>query len=107
MTEIAGDILITGGRVLLPGADPHQPPTCDIRIRDGRITAIDVAGSGPVAGPGPGPRTVDASGLLVLPGFVNAQIKTKPDRSSIDWSFLEAAIAENRDIYSKLKYKSA
>ncbi|HTZ80946.1 MAG TPA: substrate-binding domain-containing protein [Stellaceae bacterium] len=34
-------------------------------------------------------------------------IKKKPGRDAIDWSFLEQAIAEVPDIYSKLKYKSA
>jgi NitT/TauT family transport system substrate-binding protein len=34
-------------------------------------------------------------------------IKKKPGRDAIDWSHLEAAIAEVPDIYAKLKYKSA
>lgn len=34
-------------------------------------------------------------------------IKTKPGRDAIDWSILEQAIAENKDLYDKLKYKSA
>ena len=34
-------------------------------------------------------------------------IKKKPGRDAIDWSFLEQAIAEVPDVYSKLKYKSA
>jgi len=34
-------------------------------------------------------------------------IKKKPGPDAIDWSFLEAAIAEVPDVYSKLKYKSA
>ena len=34
-------------------------------------------------------------------------IKKKPGRDAINWSFLEAAIAENPETYSKLKYKSA
>ena len=64
------DTLITGGRAWLPGGDPHQPQACDIRVRKGRILSIDPAGSPPVAEPGP--RVFDASGLLILPGFVNA-----------------------------------
>lgn len=34
-------------------------------------------------------------------------IKNKPGRDAIDWSILEQAIAENKDLYDQLKYKSA
>jgi NitT/TauT family transport system substrate-binding protein len=34
-------------------------------------------------------------------------IKKKPGKDAIDWSYLEAAIAEDPDVYAKLKYKSA
>jgi NitT/TauT family transport system substrate-binding protein len=34
-------------------------------------------------------------------------IKKKPGHDAIDWSYLEAAIAEVPDVYAKLKYKSA
>jgi len=34
-------------------------------------------------------------------------IKKKPGKEAIDWSFLEQVIAENPDLYAKLKYKSA
>jgi NitT/TauT family transport system substrate-binding protein len=34
-------------------------------------------------------------------------IKSKPGRDAIDWGILEQAIAENKDTYDKLKYKSA
>ena len=34
-------------------------------------------------------------------------IKKKPGKDAIDWSYLEAAIAEVPDVYAKLKYKSA
>ena len=34
-------------------------------------------------------------------------IKRKPDRASIDWTLLEQVIAENPELYAKLKYKSA
>jgi NitT/TauT family transport system substrate-binding protein len=33
-------------------------------------------------------------------------IKKKPGRDAIDWSYLEAAIAEVPEVYAKLKYKS-
>ena len=34
-------------------------------------------------------------------------IKKKPSRDAIDWTLLEQVIAENKDIYDQLKYKSA
>ena len=34
-------------------------------------------------------------------------IKKKPGRDAIDWTLLEQVIAENPDLYGKLKYKSA
>jgi len=34
-------------------------------------------------------------------------IKNKPGRDAIDWSLIEQVIAENQDLYSKLKYKAA
>jgi NitT/TauT family transport system substrate-binding protein len=34
-------------------------------------------------------------------------IKKKPGRDAIDWSILEKAIAENKELYDELKYKSA
>jgi NitT/TauT family transport system substrate-binding protein len=34
-------------------------------------------------------------------------IKKKPGRDAIDWTLLEQVIAENQDLYSKLKYKAA
>jgi NitT/TauT family transport system substrate-binding protein len=34
-------------------------------------------------------------------------IKKKPGHDAIDWSYLEAAIAEVPDVYAQLKYKSA
>jgi len=33
-------------------------------------------------------------------------IKSKPGRDAIDWTLLEAAIAENKDLWSELKYKT-
>ncbi|MGI4802442.1 MAG: amidohydrolase family protein [Janthinobacterium lividum] len=63
------ETLIAGGRVMLPGADPHAPPEADILIRGDRIAAIGALGELQVA---PGATVIDASGLLVSPGFVNA-----------------------------------
>ena len=60
------DVLIAGGRVMAPGADPHAPAVVDVLVRAGRIAAM---------GPGleaAGARVVDAREMLVMPGFVNA-----------------------------------
>ncbi len=53
---------------MLPGGDPHQPPACDILVRNGRIVRINAPGE-PIPD---GARVVNAAGRLVLPGFVNA-----------------------------------
>jgi NitT/TauT family transport system substrate-binding protein len=34
-------------------------------------------------------------------------IKNKPGRDAIDWTLLEAVIAENKELYGQLKYKAA
>jgi NitT/TauT family transport system substrate-binding protein len=34
-------------------------------------------------------------------------IKKKPGPEAIDWTLLEQVIAENKDLYSKLKYKAS
>jgi NitT/TauT family transport system substrate-binding protein len=34
-------------------------------------------------------------------------IKKKPGPDAIDWTLLEQVIAENKELYSKLKYKAA
>ena len=46
---------------------------------------------------------LDRTDSLVEMGY----IKRKPDRSAIDWTLLEAVIAENAELYSALKYKAA
>ena len=63
------ETVVAGARVMLPGADPHAPPYADILIRGDRIAAIE--GPGELLVPD-GARVIDASGLLVSPGFVNA-----------------------------------
>ncbi|WP_193183015.1 ABC transporter substrate-binding protein [Nisaea sediminum] len=46
---------------------------------------------------------LDRTDSLVEMGY----IKNKPDRNAIDWGPLEEVIAENPDLYGKLKYKAA
>src|SRR5258706_1270071 len=63
-------LLLRNARVLTLDADDREWPCADIAIEDGRIAAI-----GPNAGeswPRPFARTIDASGLLAMPGLINA-----------------------------------
>ena len=46
---------------------------------------------------------LDRTNSLVEMGY----IKKKPGRDAIDWTLLEQVIAENKDLYASLKYKSA
>jgi NitT/TauT family transport system substrate-binding protein len=46
---------------------------------------------------------LDRTDSLVEMGY----IKKKPTRDAIDWTLLEQVIAENKDLYASLKYKSA
>jgi NitT/TauT family transport system substrate-binding protein len=46
---------------------------------------------------------LDRTDSLVEMGY----IKKKPGRDAIDWTMLEAVIAENQDLYGKLKHKAA
>ena len=65
------DTLVAGGRVMLPGGDRHDPPVRDIVIRGDRILRIEAPELRQRAAGGEG-RVVEAGGLLVMPGFVNA-----------------------------------
>jgi NitT/TauT family transport system substrate-binding protein len=46
---------------------------------------------------------LDRTDSLVEMGY----IKKKPGRDAIDWTMLEAVIAENKELYGKLKHKAA
>ncbi len=73
------ELLITGGWVYDHDGDVHRPPVRDVLVQGGRIASVTATADDAAAkdalrrrvGPG-GPRVVDAAGLLVLPGFVNA-----------------------------------
>lgn len=67
-------LLITGGRVYDHDGDTDRPPIRDILIEAGRITEISAPGEGAErkAALRGGPGHIDATGLLVMPGFVNA-----------------------------------
>src|ERR1051326_4769502 len=58
-------ILVKGGRVYDHDGDTDHPALADILVRDGRIAEVR-------PGIQADAQVIDASGTLVLPGFVNA-----------------------------------
>ena len=67
-TPLDVDLLITGGRVIDPASGFDGP--ADVAIADGRIVAV-----GGELGPVPeGVRTIDATGLVVAPGFIDLHV---------------------------------
>jgi 5-methylthioadenosine/S-adenosylhomocysteine deaminase len=61
-------VLVKGGKVLDPHGELDQPPISDILILEGRIAAIGPKGSLDSSG---ATRVIDATGMLVTPGFIN------------------------------------
>jgi cytosine/adenosine deaminase-related metal-dependent hydrolase len=62
-------LLITGGRLLDPeGDDLHRPPPADLLVEEGQIAATGAEATRR----GRDAERLDARGLLVTPGFVNA-----------------------------------
>ena len=59
---------LAGGTVVT-SLSPVEIATADVLVEDGRVTRVDVPGSGPTA---PASETLDCSGCLVLPGLVCA-----------------------------------
>ncbi|GGK63751.1 TRZ/ATZ family hydrolase [Planomonospora parontospora subsp. parontospora] len=62
-------LLITGGTVIDTEPEPRTLPGADVLVEDGVIAAVG-PGLGASAAP-PADRTIDATGMLVLPGFVD------------------------------------
>lgn len=60
-------ILIKGGRVMTPEADPHVPAIQDVLIENQNITEIGSNLTAPN-----GTEIIDATDRLVIPGFINA-----------------------------------
>jgi N-acyl-D-aspartate/D-glutamate deacylase len=58
------DVRLQGGSIVDGTGGPARPG--DVDIRDGRVVAL-----GPAAGAEPARRTIDVSGLVVAPGFVD------------------------------------
>lgn len=70
MKALVDSLLIRGARVLTLDAHDREWPRADIVIEEGRIVAI-----GPEVGidwPRPFTRVIDATGLLAMPGLINA-----------------------------------
>lgn len=67
-------ILLRGGLVLRPGDEPAVLDGADVYVEGQRIVAVGE--SGERFDPGTADETVDARGLVVLPGFVNAHAHT-------------------------------
>jgi 5-methylthioadenosine/S-adenosylhomocysteine deaminase len=61
-------VLVKGGKVLDPHGELDQPPITDILIREGRIAAMGPEGSLDYSKE---TRVIDATGMLVTPGFIN------------------------------------
>jgi len=66
MTEPAADLVVHGGRVILPGGEAERT----IVIRDGRFSALLPAGASLPAAE----RTIDARGRVVLPGMIDGHV---------------------------------
>ena len=56
------NLVITGGRVVDPASGMDQ--VCDVALQDGRVTAVGT-------GLGSAERMIDATGLIVAPGFID------------------------------------
>jgi 5-methylthioadenosine/S-adenosylhomocysteine deaminase len=61
-------VLVAGGRVFDPDSSADIPPVADILIEAGRIVSVGTIAPEARAGA----EKIDATGLLVMPGFVNA-----------------------------------
>jgi cytosine/adenosine deaminase-related metal-dependent hydrolase len=69
MSRLQSKTLVVGGRVIDPDGELDQPPVADILMVDGTIAAVGPAGT---IEAGDDARVIDANGMLVTPGFINA-----------------------------------
>ena len=83
---MAGDITVRGGTVVT--AESVQ--AADVVVRDGRVMAVVAPGT--IGDAGPTTRSVDAGGLLVFPGMVDAHVHfQEPGRE--EWEGFETGSA--------------
>jgi len=74
--QIAADVLIAGGTVYDGSGGPGR--VIDVALRGDRIIFVGDAKAGRVSAP----RTIEATGLIVAPGFIDPHTHTQPDLSS-------------------------
>src|ERR1035437_9821261 len=72
----AADVLIRGGTLYDGSGTPGR--RADVALRDDRIVFVGDAARARVAAR----RTIDASGLIVAPGFIDPHTHTQADLSS-------------------------
>ena len=83
-------ILIKGGTIVTMDPDLGDFAQGDLLIEDGAIAALDASINAPINAPGA--RIIDAAGMIVLPGLVNAHPHTWQTAIrgiSADWSLSE------------------
>jgi cytosine/adenosine deaminase-related metal-dependent hydrolase len=64
------DVLLRGAAKILVGGPEWREEAGDVLVRDGVIVAV----GGDLSSRSPGPRVVDARGLVLLPGFVQTHV---------------------------------
>lgn len=92
------DLCLTDATLVDGTGSPARPADVSVSVSDGRITAVDPAGSGPRAGVG---RIIDAEGLLLTPGFVDihthydAQATWDPALTPSSWHGVTTVVMGN------------
>ena len=101
MSGARGQLLIRGGRVLDLESDLDEPPVKDILVEGGSITSV-----GERLVSGPDVEMIDASGMLVMPGLVNAHYHAHDvlakgvfeDLNHEQWFMMAGALGINRPL---------
>src|SRR5277367_2971368 len=98
---MSGSVLLRGARVLDLDGDPDAPPVADVLISGNSIAAV-----GPRLTAVPGTETVDLTGHVLVPGFVNSHyhsndlmakgaFETMPLEQ---WGLVASMIGQNRSL---------
>ena len=73
-----GNPLLIRGAQLIDGVRPQPVPAVDVLVgSDGRIAAVDPAGAGSLSS---GTRTLDATGMTLLPGLIDGHVHLAWDK---------------------------